>query len=196
LAAGLACYRVTRDGRASVRLGTVCLAVPIAEWIGYRAWAMRYGGLYGLAPDVFGRPELLADYGVGELFAIHLIGMCHLSEGVGRLLRPVAGPIRRLAAGTFPLYLVHYPVMQFVITVMPWPSREGHAGGAYHGDRLSVCGPCGAAQGSLAADDPRVLPSHVAAGPGIRSDGRYRRRPRGGRLTSEIRLARPPIVSV
>ena len=119
--AGYACYRLTRDGILSVGLGIVCAAAPVAGWIGYQVWAMRHEGLHGLAPEVFGRPELLQDYVVGALFAIHLIGICYLSDWIGRLLRPFVRPIRWLAGGTFSLYLAHYPIMQFLLTVMPWP---------------------------------------------------------------------------
>ncbi len=119
--AGWAGYRLTREGRPSARFGAVCVAVSVAGWVGYQTWAMRHGGLYGLAPNLFGRPELLEDYLVGALFAIHLVGICHLSDAIARLLRPFERPIRWLAGATFSLYLVHYPIMQFLITVMPWP---------------------------------------------------------------------------
>jgi peptidoglycan/LPS O-acetylase OafA/YrhL len=119
--AGFACHRLTRAGRPSVRFGAVCLAASVAGWVGLQARALPDGRLLDLVPDALGRPELLEDYAVGALFAIHLIGICHLSHGAGRLLRPFTRPIRWLAGATFSLYLVHYPVMQFLISVMPWP---------------------------------------------------------------------------
>jgi peptidoglycan/LPS O-acetylase OafA/YrhL len=119
--AGVACYRLTRAGRQSVPVGAVCLTVSVAGWVAHEAWAFRYGRLYGLGPDVFGRLQLVQDYIVGGLFALHLIGVCHLSDVIARLLGPVARPVRWLAGATFSLYLVHYPVMQIIVAAIPWP---------------------------------------------------------------------------
>ena len=124
---GVACHRLTRTIRPSVPLGAFCVAVSVAGWVGYEALAASHWRLYGLAPDALGRPELAQDYLVAGLFALHLIGICHLSDGVARLLRPAAAPIRWLAGATFSIYLMHYPVLQFIAAVMPWPLTSASA---------------------------------------------------------------------
>jgi peptidoglycan/LPS O-acetylase OafA/YrhL len=118
---GVACHRLTRATEPSAPLGAICLTVSVVGWIGYEVLAAHHGRLPGLAPDVFHRAELSQDYLVAGFFGLHLIGICHLSEAVGDLLRPVAKPIRWLAGATFSIYLMHYPVMQFLAAVMPWP---------------------------------------------------------------------------
>ncbi len=118
---GVACHRLTRATRQSVPIGIICVVVSVSGWIWYEALAFSHGRLYGLAPDALSRPELAQDYVVAGLFALHLIGICHLSDRIAPLLRPVATPIRWLAAATFSIYLMHYPVLQFIAAVMPWP---------------------------------------------------------------------------
>jgi peptidoglycan/LPS O-acetylase OafA/YrhL len=103
------------------------VTVSVAGWVGYEALALHHGRLYGLAPDALGRPELAQDYLVAGLFALHLAGICHLSDRVARLIRPAAKPIRWLAGATFSIYLMHYPLLQFIAAAMPWPLTSGLA---------------------------------------------------------------------
>ena len=119
--AGLACARLARDLRPSTWAGAACAAASVAGWIGYEVWALHHGRLLGLGPDWFGRRELAQDYVVGALFALHLIGICHLSDPFGWLLSRFARAIRWLAGATFTLYLMHYPIMQCLIATLPWP---------------------------------------------------------------------------
>jgi peptidoglycan/LPS O-acetylase OafA/YrhL len=124
---GVACHRLTLTTRQSVPLGAVCVTVSVAGWIGYEALAFQHGRLYGFAPDALGRYELLQDYLVAGLFALQLVGICHLSDGVARIMRPVAKPIRWLAGATFSIYLMHYPVLQFIAAALPWPGTTALA---------------------------------------------------------------------
>jgi peptidoglycan/LPS O-acetylase OafA/YrhL len=120
--AGLACYRLTRAGRRSVPIGVLCVSVSVAGWIAYEAWALRHGRLdNSFAAAAFDRPQLAEDYLVAALFGLQLIGIARLSDVVGRLLGRFAQPIRWLAGATFSLYLLHFPVMQFIAAAMPWP---------------------------------------------------------------------------
>ena len=102
-------------------IGVICVTVSATAWIGYEALAFNHGRFQDLAPDVLGCPELAQDYVVAGLFALHLFGICHLSERVGTILRPAAKPIRWLAGATFSIYLMHYPVLQFLAADLPWP---------------------------------------------------------------------------
>nr|WP_294559840.1 acyltransferase [uncultured Rhodopila sp.] len=122
--AGFACSRLSRNLRPSPRSGAVLAAASVAGWIAYEARAVHHGRLFGLGPDVFGRLEFAQDYLIGALFAVHLIGICHLSGPIGRRLGRFARPIRWLAGSTFSLYLMHYPVMQFLNAARPWPRES------------------------------------------------------------------------
>lgn len=58
----------------------------------------------------------LSSYIAGLLVALNFMGAAALAPQLGRLLLPIEKPIRYLAGFTFPLYLFHYPLLQFLST--------------------------------------------------------------------------------
>lgn len=75
----------------------------------------------GMVPGWLGTPNLLHDAIVALLFAAHLVGFDQLGAWFQPLLYAARGPIRWAAGATFTVYLLHLPVAQFLITVVPWP---------------------------------------------------------------------------
>jgi peptidoglycan/LPS O-acetylase OafA/YrhL len=65
------------------------------------------------------RDRIPADYLTGAAFAVNLIGFQSMSHRVAGALRRCQGPIRWLAARTFTLYLLHFPVMRFLAAFLP-----------------------------------------------------------------------------
>lgn len=66
---------------------------------------------------------------LGLLAAAHFLGVAALYRNAGEASRPrLAGAIRWLAGGSFSLYLLHYPVIQFAEAMMPhgWPQIVRH----------------------------------------------------------------------
>lgn len=55
----------------------------------------------------------LSSYITGILVGLNFLGASALTSQFGRLLIPLERPIRYLAGFTFPLYLFHYPLLQF-----------------------------------------------------------------------------------
>lgn len=70
--------------------------------------------------------NLLADYFVGIFFSLHLF-LAQALFSRKKTSIPFAGVIRWVGSLTFPLYLIHYPVLCFVCAVSPW-----HPGSARH----------------------------------------------------------------
>jgi peptidoglycan/LPS O-acetylase OafA/YrhL len=64
--------------------------------------------------------EVLASYIIGPLVAAHFIGAGAIAASLERLLAPLAGAIRWLAQSTFAIYLVHYPLLQCLASVVPY----------------------------------------------------------------------------
>jgi peptidoglycan/LPS O-acetylase OafA/YrhL len=64
------------------------------------------------------------DYLVGFLFCIHLIGFTIISPTLARWLDEHSRPIRWIAGATFSLYLIHLPIMHFLVTISPWPKSS------------------------------------------------------------------------
>jgi peptidoglycan/LPS O-acetylase OafA/YrhL len=90
-------------------------------WLGYELWAARHGRLIGNVPDFLRRPELVEDYLVGILFAVHLAGFRAVSVLVVSPISRIAPLIQWAAGLTFTLYLLHLPVAQLLTAASPWP---------------------------------------------------------------------------
>lgn len=117
---GVGCYRLSRSWRiGSLTAWLLCIGC-LGAWIGYEIWALRYGRLVGLLPDILGRPELVQDYLVAGLFAGHLLGFNVCTRTFTVPARP-ASVIRWIGGATFSLYLFHLPIVQFLSAASPWP---------------------------------------------------------------------------
>jgi peptidoglycan/LPS O-acetylase OafA/YrhL len=122
-ALGLALYHATR-WRPPPRAWAVPLAAAgVMLWGGWVALVgpdARVGGLGAW----FDRPTLAQDYVVAIAFALVLLGVVAGTRAVERALAPLARPIRYLAGATFSLYLMHVPLMMFLLSVLPWQATD------------------------------------------------------------------------
>jgi peptidoglycan/LPS O-acetylase OafA/YrhL len=119
---GVVAWRLCQ-GRAPSRAVALlwCLG-PLAVMASWHGWVVR--GWEPYHRFAWGDPALLDavnDYAVGVAFAVHLIGMRWLLVTVPAIPAGVVRAVRWLAAGSFGLYLFHYPVLHFLAAVLPWP---------------------------------------------------------------------------
>lgn len=63
--------------------------------------------------------DLLSDYAVALVFALHLLAAERLFSGSNAFGRG-EGFIRYLGLATFPMYAIHYPVLCFFAAISPW----------------------------------------------------------------------------
>jgi peptidoglycan/LPS O-acetylase OafA/YrhL len=69
------------------------------------------------------RERLPADYVTGLAFAANIIGFQTVSHRFSRLLTRIQKSIRWLAARTFTLYLLHFPLIRFLSAFLPWGNQ-------------------------------------------------------------------------
>lgn len=117
---GVGVYHVCKKDRLGL---WGALAFTIIPLIGYATLKKMGAHDYALQImiDTFGydfthhnlrwSKRFLADYAVGGLFALHIIGMASLIKNVTVPIT-LEKPIRYLAGMTFALYLFHYPLLQ------------------------------------------------------------------------------------
>ncbi len=94
--------------------------------------------LRGMGPITVGGPDLMRSYVLGIAFAAHIIGFRAISASFGWALLPFTGAIRWTAGATFTIYLMHLPVAQFLIAVLPSPALTMGARLALLGLTLAV----------------------------------------------------------
>jgi peptidoglycan/LPS O-acetylase OafA/YrhL len=127
---GVLGHRLTRR-RPLPRLAGLGLWVGSVVALGaLAAWQVQRGDACAAHKDcfllaAFGRSlfdwqEYLADYLIGALVLANFMGFLYCSDYFERLVALVRNPVRWLAGATFTLYLLHYPVAQFLIAVSPW----------------------------------------------------------------------------
>ncbi len=116
---GVAIYRC-RDWRLPEWAGWILFLGSILAWVDIQTWAQGAGSwiLHYDIPHVW-RDRIPADYVTGIAFAVNLFAFPAIAHRLGAALRFAARPIRFLASGTFSLYLLHYPVMKFMVTILP-----------------------------------------------------------------------------
>lgn len=118
---GVLTFRLCATRQIAPRLGIVFLLAAFGTWMAWEVAADRYH-LRHIGPTRWlQRDQLLQDYIVSSLFAVHLIGFVAVSHWMAPALERFAGPIRWTAGATFTIYLFHVPITQFLTTVVPWP---------------------------------------------------------------------------
>ena len=116
---GVAIYRC-RHWRLPEWAGWILFLGSILAWADIEAFALGTNNwiLHFDIPGVW-RDRIPADYVTGIAFALNLIAFPAIAHRLSGALRVAARPIRFLAGRTFSLYLLHYPVMKFMVTIMP-----------------------------------------------------------------------------
>jgi peptidoglycan/LPS O-acetylase OafA/YrhL len=119
--AGFALYRQTRGGTPNVALAVLATVLG--------------GGLVLIAPFVASRipeapaswqvqPSVFQDYLYAAAFTAHLFGMTSLCAHIPKAPKLMVSVIRWLGGLTFPLYLLHRPLIQ-VFAVAPVGAADG-----------------------------------------------------------------------
>jgi peptidoglycan/LPS O-acetylase OafA/YrhL len=118
---GVWTFRLCANRHIDPRHGIVLLVAAFGTWMAWEITANHYH-LRHIGPTKWvQRDQLLQDYIVGSLFAVHLIGFVAVSHSMAPVLERFATPIRWVAGATFTIYLFHVPITQFLTTVVPWP---------------------------------------------------------------------------
>jgi len=118
---GVLTFRLCSTRHIAHWLGLALLMAAFGAWITWEIAANRYH-LRHIGPTTWvQRDQLLQDYVVGSLFAVHLIGFAAISHWMAPALERFARPVRWVAGATFTIYLFHVPITQFLTTVVPWP---------------------------------------------------------------------------
>lgn len=103
-------------------MGVLCHDLATRGVSHRRGLALALGTL-ATVPVLFLLPSITLHYATGVLVALHLLGLQACSSRVvlpHRLRQGVAW----LAGGTFTLFLLHWPVMEFLVALSPWGSSE------------------------------------------------------------------------
>ena len=109
----------------------VLILLPLMAYIGLQAARipvfLRWLTYNGLGPDLYQSlafsDEFLWNAIIGGLFTVHLLGVALLLKSA-RYSFPMARFWKWAAGASFSLYLVHYPVLQYLGAVMPGNVEE------------------------------------------------------------------------
>jgi peptidoglycan/LPS O-acetylase OafA/YrhL len=121
---GVATWRLSRRQLLSPRGGVMLFAAAALTWALYELVAWKVGRPLLAGNSWFRRRELIQDTIVGLSFAGTLLGLCAAAGPLGRGLLRWQTPIRWLAGATFTLYLLHEPVAQCLLALMPWQPAD------------------------------------------------------------------------
>ena len=121
---GVGVYHLNARGLPRRRAVGVALFVgaPLV-WAAFEVWA-RLHGFRAMQPIPDRGWELWQDQFFGLVVAVHMLGMNAVAPVLGKLLLPCAGVIRWLAARCFTFYLMHVPVLQFLLVLAPYPATS------------------------------------------------------------------------
>lgn len=126
---GVACQRriahwASTGGGVSRTTAWALLLGPVAAWGALHAWDPVVRGCYPFMQFEPGLECLVAarsDYAIGLVVAAQILGVHALAPTLWRWLRPLARPASWLAGASFTLYLLHDPLLHFIVATAPWP---------------------------------------------------------------------------
>ena len=113
---GAAAYRVCGKRKMAKAVGWLYVIVPICLTAIYETIPHSYMQAF-YAPTSERLPSLAQDYFIGLMFSVHLIGFAALSDIFAPVLETYSKPIRWVAGATFSVYLVHLPIMHFLVAL-------------------------------------------------------------------------------
>ncbi len=117
---GVGIYRAGTFG-LSQTAGWALFLVSLSVWTSLALWTLTTDAwildfpIAGLA-----RERLPADYATALVFAANVVGFRVVGHRFAALVRRVEIPVRWLAARTFTLYLLHFPIMKCLSAFLPW----------------------------------------------------------------------------
>lgn len=122
---GVLTYRTVKAGKVAEGLGWALYFGSAAGYLLFHGSALPHlllewtganlGGAVAWADAKWpGETPFLADYVVGTLAALHLIGFAAVSHRFARLFGVIGPSIHYCAGFTFSIYLFHYPLLQFL----------------------------------------------------------------------------------
>lgn len=127
---GVGGYRITQAIRTPrVIAGFSLWLVGTLALVALTVWQFRHALdcgekcylLAAFARPLSDWPEYVADYSVSFLVACSIVGFAMSASLWTALTSAFRKPVKWAAGATFTLYLLHYPLAQFLIAVSPWP---------------------------------------------------------------------------
>jgi peptidoglycan/LPS O-acetylase OafA/YrhL len=122
---GVALYRLTVAHPVSARMGAVAFSASLLLYIAYVLYGRQWLFTHDLISVWVGEKFLPNRYVVAGIFALNLWGAAGLSQRPVHINATVERWVRRCAAMTFTVYLVHLPVAKFLSVISPWPPAHG-----------------------------------------------------------------------
>ena len=126
---GVASYYIVKRGKMpQVAVGLMLFLGSTAVLAGLIAWQLVLNRQYGHGATMeaaFQRPlwdpvEYAVDWGLGLLIGMNFVGFYYSASCWAAPMAMLRRPVRWLAGATFTLYLLHYPLAQFLIAASPW----------------------------------------------------------------------------
>ncbi len=124
---GVAAYRVSRRRYLTARAGVVLFVLSALGWVTYELLVWKLGRPLLTPTDLIRRRELIQDAIVGLCFAGSLLGVAAAPDLLCGWLRRWQAPVRWLAGATFTLYLLHEPLAQCLLALLPWPVSDPYS---------------------------------------------------------------------
>ena len=121
---GVATYRLSRRGALTPRAGPAVFALAVVAWVSYELLVWKLGRPLLTPTGLMRRRELIQDLIVGLCFSGSLLGLNAAPDKLGGWLRRWQMPVRWLAGATFTLYLLHEPLAQCLLSLMPWAPTD------------------------------------------------------------------------
>jgi len=113
---GVAVYRLCDRWKMASPLSWVCLIGPLCLAGAYEMIRPFYVQPF-MPLSVDRMPSLAQDYFIACMFSIHLVGFASLSATFAPALERYSRPIRWIAGATFSVYLIHLPIMCFLVAL-------------------------------------------------------------------------------
>lgn len=113
---GVAVYHLCGKWKMARSVGWLCFICPLCLITLYESILHVYMQAF-MPLSIHRVPSLAQDYFIGLMFSAHLFGVATLSDRFAPLLEAYERPIRWIAGATFSVYLIHLPIMHFLVAL-------------------------------------------------------------------------------
>ena len=109
--------QLSRSSETRSNIALIMIASSFIGFVFYVVFARK--GFNIEMPKFISRPTLVRDYSLGLIFSLLLVGISNLQELKGKAIGRFQVYIKWLAGATFSIYLLHMPIAQFLIAIVP-----------------------------------------------------------------------------
>lgn len=116
---GLITYRITARRQVSSLAGWALFLSSTLAFATHGVYFWNVAQISGQFKNLHNFNDAVQSYLIGFLFSINILGFSAISQKFN-VLSHFADFIRWTAGATFTIYLMHLPIAQFLITIIPW----------------------------------------------------------------------------